>query len=87
MTGTHFAEGQILFREGDRADSVFRVLSGVVDVLRELDGDPILLGTVRAGQFIGEMGVVENENGLSGAAAFRSRMYLMASSARSVMRL
>src|SRR6202030_1174337 len=60
MTGTHFAEGQVLFREGDRADSVFRVLSGVVDVLRELDGDPILLGTVRAGQFIGEMGVVEN---------------------------
>jgi CRP-like cAMP-binding protein len=49
MTGTHFAEGQVLFREGDPADSVFLVLSGVVDVLRELDGDPILLGTVRAG--------------------------------------
>ena len=60
MTGTHFAEGQVFFREGDPADSVFLVLSGVVDVLRELDGDPILLGTVRAGQFIGEMGVVEN---------------------------
>jgi CRP/FNR family cyclic AMP-dependent transcriptional regulator len=60
MTCTHFAEGQVLFREGDPADSVFRVLSGTVDVLRELDGDPILLGTVRAGQFIGEMGVVEN---------------------------
>ena len=26
---------------------------------RELDGEPILLGTVGAGQFIGEMGVVE----------------------------
>jgi hypothetical protein len=60
MTATHFDEGQVLFREGDPADSVFRVLSGAVDVLRELDGDPILLGTVRAGQFIGEMGVVEN---------------------------
>jgi len=60
MTCTHFAEGQILFKEGDRADGVFRVLSGAVDVLRELDGDPILLGTVRAGQFIGEMGIVEN---------------------------
>jgi CRP/FNR family transcriptional regulator, cyclic AMP receptor protein len=60
MTGAHFAEGQVLFREGDPADSVFRVLSGIVDVLRELDGDPILLGTVRAGQSIGEMGVVEN---------------------------
>src|ERR1700674_3317062 len=60
MTGTHFAEGKVLFREGDPAESVFLVLSGVVDILRELDGDPILLGTVGAGQFIGEMGVVEN---------------------------
>jgi len=60
MTCTHFAEGQVLFREGDPADSVFRLLSGAVDILRELDGDPILLGTVGAGQFIGEMGVVEN---------------------------
>jgi CRP/FNR family transcriptional regulator, cyclic AMP receptor protein len=60
MTCTHFAEGQVLFREGDPADCVFRLLSGAVDILRELDGDPILLGTVGAGQFIGEMGVVEN---------------------------
>jgi CRP/FNR family transcriptional regulator, cyclic AMP receptor protein len=60
MTCTHFAEGQVLFREGDPADSVFRLLSGAVDILRELDGDPILLGTVGAGQFIGEIGIVEN---------------------------
>jgi CRP/FNR family cyclic AMP-dependent transcriptional regulator len=56
----HFAKGQVLFREGEPADSVFRLLSGAIDILRELDGDPILLGTVVAGQFIGEMGVVEN---------------------------
>src|ERR1700731_371842 len=60
MTCTHFAEGQVLFREGDPADGVFRLLSGAVDIVRDLDGDPILLGTVGAGQFIGEMGVVEN---------------------------
>src|ERR1700746_2907042 len=60
MTCTHFAKEQVLFREGDPADSVFRLLSGSVDILRELDGDLILLGTVGAGQFIGEMGVVEN---------------------------
>jgi CRP/FNR family transcriptional regulator, cyclic AMP receptor protein len=60
MTRTHFAEGQVLFREGEPADRVFRLLSGAVDILRELDGDPILLGRVGAGQFIGEMGVVEN---------------------------
>src|ERR671935_1375573 len=60
MTCTHFAKEQMLFREGDPADSVFRLLSGTVDILRELDGDSILLGTVGAGQLIGEMGVVEN---------------------------
>ena len=60
MTRTRFAEGQILFREGDPSDGVFRLSSGTVDVFRELDGDPISLGTVGAGQFIGEMGVVEN---------------------------
>jgi CRP/FNR family transcriptional regulator, cyclic AMP receptor protein len=60
MTRTQFAKGQILFREGDSSDGVFRLLSGTVGVFRELDGDPIRLGTVGAGQFIGEMGVVEN---------------------------
>ena len=60
MTGRHFAEGQILFKEGDPADGVFSLLSGTVDVVRELDGDLVLLGTVGAGQLIGEMGVVEN---------------------------
>jgi hypothetical protein len=60
MTRTHFSEGQVLFSEGELSDSVFRLLSGFVEVVRELDGDPILLGTVGAGQFIGEMGVIEN---------------------------
>ena len=60
MSRTHFAEGQILFREGDPADGVFRLLSGTIDILRELDGDPILLGSVGPVQFIGEMGVLEN---------------------------
>ena len=60
MTNTYFAVGEVLFKEGDPADSVFRLLRGAVEILRELDSEPILLGTVGAGQFIGEMGVVEN---------------------------
>ena len=59
MTRAHFAEGHILFREGDPADSVCRLVSGAVNILRELDGEPVLLGMVGAGQFIGEMGVLE----------------------------
>ena len=36
MICKHFAEGQVLFRERDPADCVFRLLSGAVDILREL---------------------------------------------------
>jgi CRP/FNR family transcriptional regulator, cyclic AMP receptor protein len=60
MNRLHFAEGQVLFREGDPADGVFRLLRGAVEILRDLDGDPIVLGSIDAGQFIGEMGVVES---------------------------
>jgi hypothetical protein len=60
MTRMHFAKGQLLFREGDPSDGVFLLLSGVVDVVRELDRDPIILGAVAAGQSVGEMGIVEN---------------------------
>ena len=53
MDLAYSTEGQVLFREGDPADSAFRLLNGAVDIIRELDGDAILLGTVGAGQFIG----------------------------------
>ena len=53
MTCTHFAEGQVLFREGDRPDCVFRVLSGAVDVLREIDGEPTSLAPLAQGSFSG----------------------------------
>jgi CRP/FNR family transcriptional regulator, cyclic AMP receptor protein len=60
MNRTHFAEGEVLFKEGDPSDYVFRLVTGAVEIFRELDGERILLGTVGAGEFIGEMGVVEN---------------------------
>src|SRR5262245_20222857 len=59
MSRKHFAEGEVLFKEGDPSDYVFRLVTGAVEIFRELDGERILLGTVGAGEFIGEMGVVE----------------------------
>ncbi|MCE3249224.1 MAG: hypothetical protein K0R41_3049 [Geminicoccaceae bacterium] len=53
------ASGEILFQQGDPSDWVVLVRSGRVEVLRETGGDAILLGTARAGEFIGEMGVLE----------------------------
>ena len=54
-----FAANEILFRQGDASAWVVLVHSGVVEVLRETGADAILLGSASAGEFIGEMGVLE----------------------------
>jgi CRP/FNR family transcriptional regulator, cyclic AMP receptor protein len=54
-----FDPGAVLFRQGDASDEVILIVSGSAEVLRETGDDSIVLGTVRAGEFVGEMGVLE----------------------------
>lgn len=54
-----FDAGAVLFRQGDPSDVVILIRSGSAEVLRETGDDAIVLGTVRAGEFVGEMGVLE----------------------------
>jgi CRP-like cAMP-binding protein len=51
----HFNQGDILFRQGDPSDYVLSIRSGSVEILREVGDSMIVLGTVLAGQFVGEM--------------------------------
>jgi CRP/FNR family cyclic AMP-dependent transcriptional regulator len=55
----HFESDAVLFRQDDPSDHVILILSGSADVLRETGDEAIVLGTVRAGEFVGEMGVLE----------------------------
>ena len=55
----HFDRDEVLFRQGDPSDFAFLVLSGSADVLRAVGEDSIVLGSVNAGEFVGEMGVLE----------------------------
>jgi CRP/FNR family cyclic AMP-dependent transcriptional regulator len=55
----HFNQGDVLFRQGEPSDYVLRVDSGLVEILRKVGDVTIVLGSVLAGQFVGEMGVIE----------------------------
>jgi CRP/FNR family transcriptional regulator, cyclic AMP receptor protein len=55
-----FDFGDVLFRQGDPSDFAILILSGSADVLREAGHDAIVLGAVQAGEFVGEMGVLED---------------------------
>ena len=57
-----FKKGDVLFRQGDPSDCVLRVMTGEIEVLREVGGTSVLLGHVRDGEWLGEMGVIENRS-------------------------
>lgn len=59
MRKQRFERGEIVFREGGLSDIVFRVISGEVEIVKELRGRDIALGRVGPGEYFGEMGVIE----------------------------
>ena len=72
MTATDLREfhaGDILFREGDPGDAVLRLVSGIVEIQRDVGGRPIVLGHVNEGEFIGEMGAIESRPRIATARA------------------
>ena len=54
-----FVRGDVVLKEGDAADRVFRLRSGDVEIVRDIGGQTVVMGAVGAGQFIGEMAAVE----------------------------
>jgi CRP-like cAMP-binding protein len=61
-TISQFKKGDLLFQQGDASDSVLRVTSGEIEVLREVGAGSVLLGHVRGGEWLGEMGVIEGRS-------------------------
>jgi len=61
-TLSQFKKGDVLFRQGDASDRVLRIRTGEIEVLREVGEASVLLGDVREGEWLGEMGVIENRN-------------------------
>lgn len=58
LASREFGKHEIVFREGDPAESFFIILRGRVEVLRETDGRPVRLAKLGAGDAFGEMGIL-----------------------------
>ena len=59
MTKHSFKEGEFVFIEEEPSNVVCRIISGEVEVIKELEHQTVVLGTVKTGEFVGEMGVIE----------------------------
>lgn len=52
-------EGESFFREGEKGESFFVLLSGQVDVVKNLKGTAVTLATLKPGSCFGEMALVD----------------------------
>lgn len=59
MRQYNFYDGELILQEGDPSDFVYRILFGEVEIFTERNGETIVLGAVKAGDFLGEMGIIE----------------------------
>jgi CRP/FNR family transcriptional regulator, cyclic AMP receptor protein len=68
-----FRKGEVLFHEGDPGDSLFIVASGAVKVVvPSEDGDEAILATLRRGDFLGELALLDGAPRSAGAIALEA---------------
>jgi len=72
QTGTsievvNFPKGTILFRQGDKGEAAYLVNTGSVGIFRENEGRRIPLATIRSGELLGEMAVIDGSPRLTTA--------------------
>ncbi len=63
MTPEHdsFAVGDTLFEEGDPGDQAYLVKSGVVEIVRKVGNEELVLARLGRGEIFGEMSLIDNQ--------------------------
>ncbi len=57
----HFEPGDVIFQQGDLGDSVYVIEQGECDVLKEQNGAPTVVATLKAGDYFGEMALLSDQ--------------------------
>jgi len=65
--GKEFPKGTVLFREGDPGKEMFVVQSGKVNITKTVRDTEKILATLGAGEFFGEMAILNNKPRSAGA--------------------
>lgn len=59
ITQEHFEPGETIFRQGDLGDRIYMVISGKAEAVREGIDEEIVLAQINAGEFFGEMALLQ----------------------------
>jgi len=61
MEKREYDAGDVILNEGEPSDFAYQIMSGEVEVFKRIGGQALVLGTVKAGEFLGEMGIIEGQ--------------------------
>src|SRR5271169_4600987 len=77
----HFAGGSQIFREGDRGDGLYVIVSGSVQIAHVIGAEVRhVFSVLGAGEIFGEMSVIENEaRSATALAVTDTRLYFISS--------
>jgi hypothetical protein len=56
----HTQPGEVIVHEGDYSSEFYVIVSGKVDIVKQYGGTPVILTTLSAGDFFGEMAIFEH---------------------------
>ena len=62
-----FPIGEKIFRDGDSGGRAYIVQSGSVDIVKEINGEDVVVGTVGPGGIFGEMALIDDEPRMASA--------------------
>jgi len=71
-TQAHYEAGEVIFAEGDAGDSLFMILSGEVEVSKRVGERSEAIGTLKAGEYFGEMALLGRRPRSAGTRALTS---------------
>ena len=77
MTVTTYSKGDVIFRQGDKADSMFDILGGRIGIYLNYGAeDEKLLTELNSNAFFGEMGMIDHAPRSATAVALENRTKL-----------
>ena len=55
----NFEDGDVIFREGDRSQAAFVLVSGQVELIKKTTNGLVRLALISPGEIFGEMGIID----------------------------
>ncbi len=59
--GKHYNDQEIIVKQGEAGNCMYVIQEGQVEVVREGNGEELVLATLEEGEFFGEMAIFERE--------------------------